>query len=324
MLAVAAVLGWQVQVLRDTAAWVDHTDMVLARVNDVARLQLDRESALRGYLIARAPAFLEAYANADRALDPALDGLERLVSDNASQQAAVGRIRRLAQDWEHRAAAGIGASVPGAPPAEAVLARADIMIAFRIETRRFVEVEEALRGERSAWAQRASRLVLASTLLLSLAVGTALAFLARSQLRMVAAIHGRTAGAAEERARALAQSEERFRLFVEGVTDSAIYLLDHLGNVMSWNAGAERIKGWAPGEIVGRHLSVFYTGEDLAAGLPERELAAAEREGRMQGESWRVRKDGSRFWAAVTIRALRDADGRLAGYVKLVRDTTER
>src|SRR6185369_17487350 len=119
-------------------------------------------------------------------------------------------------------------------------------------------------------------------------------------------------------------SSDLFRLFVEGVTDSAIYLLDHLGNVVSWNAGAERIKGWAPGEIVGRHLSVFYTGEDLAAGLPERELAAAEREGRMQGESWRVRKDGSRFWAAVTIRALRDADGRLAGYVKLVRDTTER
>ncbi|MFL5301510.1 MAG: PAS domain S-box protein, partial [Anaeromyxobacteraceae bacterium] len=137
-------------------------------------------------------------------------------------------------------------------------------------------------------------------------------------------IHRRTARAAEERARALAESEERFRLFVEGVTDSAIYLLDRLGNVVSWNSGAERIKGWAPGEIVGRHFSVFYVEEDLAAGLPERELAAAERDGRTQGESWRVRKDGSRFWAAVTLRALRDADGRLAGYAKLVRDTTER
>jgi PAS domain S-box-containing protein len=324
MLVVAALLVWQVQVLRETAAWVDHTDLVLGHVNEVSRLQLERESALRGYLIARTPAFLDAYRNADRAIDPAVDVLERLVSDNASQHAAVGRIRELAHDWGNRAGAGVGTSAPGALPDDGVVARARIMAVFRAEARRFAEVEEALRSERSARAQHASRVVLASTLLLSLAVGAALAFLTRSQLRRVAEIHGRTARAAEERARALVESEERFRLFVEGVTDSAIYLLDRLGHVVSWNSGAERIKGWAPGEIIGRHFSAFYTDEDLAAGLPERELAAAEREGQTQGETWRVRKDGSRFWAAVTLRALRDPDGRLAGYAKLVRDTTER
>jgi PAS domain S-box-containing protein len=322
--AVAVALGWQVKVLRDTAAWVDHTDVVIARANDVARLQLERETALRGYLIARAQPFLDAYEAADRALDPALGALKALVADNRPQQESAGRLQQLADEWELRAASALRASGEPTLAPDAVLARARIMDAFRAETRRFTAVEEALRTARSSSAQRASWLVLASMVLLSLGVGAALAFLARSQLRTVAAIHGGTARAAEERAQALAESEERFRLFVEGVRDSAIYLLDRLGNVVSWNAGAERIKGWRPGEIVGRHFSVFYTVEDVAAGLPERELAAAERDGQTEGESWRVRKDGSRFWAAVTLRALRDADGRLAGYAKLVRDTTER
>jgi PAS domain S-box-containing protein len=323
MIAVAAMLGWQVRVLRDLAAWVDHTDVVLARVNDLARLQLERESALRGYFLARTPSFLQAYEVSDRAVTPAVDVLERLVADNPVQLEGVRRIRQLASEWHDRAVGGLrlGETVAGAR--DAVQARTRIIDAFRTETLRFAEVEEGLRTERSARVQRASNVVLAATLLLSLVVGAALARMARAQLRNVAEIHARTARAAEERARALELSEGRFRLFVEGVRDSAIYMLDSVGNVVSWNAGAERIKGWAPQEIIGRHFSVFYTPEDLEAGVPERELAQAER-GETKGESWRVRKDGSRFWASVTMRALHDADGRLVGYAKLVHDTTER
>ncbi|HET9599610.1 MAG TPA: PAS domain S-box protein, partial [Anaeromyxobacteraceae bacterium] len=181
-----------------------------------------------------------------------------------------------------------------------------------------------VRAERSARVTAASRTALAATLALAVLVGVALALLARSQTRRVARVYRRTAREAQARADALGESEERFRLFVEGVRNAAIYMLDAEGRVRSWNEGAARIKGWAEADVVGRHMSVFYTTEDVAAGVPERELEAAARDGQVEGESWRLRQDGSRFWAAVTLRALRGRDGRLVGYAKLVRDTTGR
>ncbi|HEU4352385.1 MAG TPA: PAS domain S-box protein, partial [Burkholderiales bacterium] len=102
---------------------------------------------------------------------------------------------------------------------------------------------------------------------------------------------------AERIARAADPSDEQLRLLVSSITDYAIYLLDTAGRVASWNAGAERIKGYRAAEIVGRHFSLFYPPEERAAGTPERALAAAAREGRFEGEGWRVCKDGSRFWA---------------------------
>jgi PAS domain S-box-containing protein len=122
----------------------------------------------------------------------------------------------------------------------------------------------------------------------------------------------------------LRQSEERFRLLVEGVTDYAIFMLDANGRVMTWNAGAERIKGYSANEIIGRHFSTFYPKDAAESGWPEHELQIATAEGRYQEEGWRVRKDGSRFWANVTITALRDATGNLRGFAKLTRDLTER
>ena len=115
-----------------------------------------------------------------------------------------------------------------------------------------------------------------------------------------------------------------YQLLVESVRDYAIFALDPKGMILSWNAGAERIKGYSADEIIGRHFSTFYTAEDLAARKPEMELAVAEREGRVEDEGWRVRKDGSRFWASVVITALRDPDGRLVGFAKVTRDLTAR
>ena len=123
---------------------------------------------------------------------------------------------------------------------------------------------------------------------------------------------------------ALQQSEDRIRLFVEGVKDYAIFMLDPAGRVASWNAGAERFKGYRADEIIGQHFSKFYTQEDIDHHKPETELRLAGEQGRVEDEGWRVRKGGSRFWADVVITAIRDPKGELLGFSKVTRDFTER
>jgi len=127
-----------------------------------------------------------------------------------------------------------------------------------------------------------------------------------------------------ESADALERSEEEFRLLVESVTDYAIYRLDSAGRVATWNAGAQRIKGYGRDEIIGQSFARFYTDEDRAAGEPERTLAIARRDGRFEKEGWRVRKDGSRFWASVVVDPIRDPSGAIIGFAKVTRDITER
>ena len=123
---------------------------------------------------------------------------------------------------------------------------------------------------------------------------------------------------------ALRESERQFRLLVAGVTDYALFMLDPNGIVSSWNAGAERIKGYSADEIIGQHFSRFYTESDRAAGIPARALYAANKEGHFEVEGWRVRKDGSLFWANVVINPIRDERGDLTGFAKITRDITER
>jgi PAS domain S-box-containing protein len=128
-----------------------------------------------------------------------------------------------------------------------------------------------------------------------------------------------TRRAAEEDLR---QSEERFRLLVQSVQDYAIFMLDPSGHIATWNDGAQKIKGYTASEIIGQHFSVFYPPEDVAK--TAHELRVAEETGKCEDEGWRIRKDGSRFWASVVITAIRDAKGRLAGFSKVTRDLTER
>jgi len=122
----------------------------------------------------------------------------------------------------------------------------------------------------------------------------------------------------------LRRSEERFRLFVEAVRDYAIFMLDPEGRVASWNNGAQRIKGYEGPEIIGKHFSCFYPPEEVQHGKPQWELQVAAREGRFEDEGWRLRKDGSRFWANVIITAVRDDTGKLIGFGKVTRDVTEK
>ncbi len=122
----------------------------------------------------------------------------------------------------------------------------------------------------------------------------------------------------------LRASEQQFRTLVQGVSDYAIYMLDPTGHVTNWNLGAERIKGYRPNEIIGQHFSRFYTDEDHADRLPERALEEAGQTGRFEREGWRVRKDGSRFWATVVIDAIHDDEQKLIGFAKVTRDITEK
>jgi PAS domain S-box-containing protein len=124
--------------------------------------------------------------------------------------------------------------------------------------------------------------------------------------------------------RRLLDSETRFRQLVHGVIDYAIFHLDSNGIVSTWNTGARRIKGYEPEEIIGSHFSRFYTEEDRAAGVPDQALATARREGKYETEGWRLRKDGSRFWASVVLDALRNDEGEVVGFAKVTRDITER
>ncbi|MGE5619513.1 MAG: PAS domain S-box protein [Sphingomonadaceae bacterium] len=123
---------------------------------------------------------------------------------------------------------------------------------------------------------------------------------------------------------ALRESEERYRLLVDGAKGYAIFMLDPQGRVASWGTGAERVNGYLAEEVLGQPVSIFYTVEDIEAGRPERELAAAAEEGRCEKQGWRVRRDGSRFWADTVTTALHDAEGRLRGYSSVTRDVTER
>jgi PAS domain S-box-containing protein len=123
---------------------------------------------------------------------------------------------------------------------------------------------------------------------------------------------------------ALRESEERFRLLVEGVRDYAIFMLDPTGHVATWNAGAERINGYRAKEIIGQHFSKFYPKVDVEARKPERELEIATRTGKYEEEGWRVRKDGTTFWSSVLITAIRNKAGELVGFGKVTRDLTER
>ena len=127
-----------------------------------------------------------------------------------------------------------------------------------------------------------------------------------------------------ESQQALLEAERRFRILVQGVTDYAIYMLDSEGRVTNWNAGAQRIKGYLPEEIIGQHFSRFYTPEDLDIGVPTKALETARRTGRYEAEGWRMRKDGTRFWASVVIDAIRDDQGELIGFAKITRDQTEK
>jgi PAS domain S-box-containing protein len=162
-----------------------------------------------------------------------------------------------------------------------------------------------------------------SSMKLNLPAGFALVFFLLVSAMMILVIHG-LHRALDELEAGRASVNRQFSVFVQGVTDYAIYMLNPKGIITTWNAGAARIKGYPPEEAVGKHYSMFYTPDERAAHLPDQTLAVATREGRYETEAWRVRKDGSRFFAHVVVDAIFDATGNLLGFTKITRDVSER
>ena len=298
---------------------VAHSHEVLVAVAATASALQDAEAQQRGYLVAGAGEYLDAYHLTRPAADSGIKTLRRLTADNRQQQATLSELEPLVREnydeldeivrqWD----------AEGADAARAMMAERGggktssirgLLARMEAEERQLLNIRNA---QAHAAAERWYVLALGTTALELLLAGLTSWLIARyvGKHRRIEA--------------ALRASEERFHLLVDGVRDYAILLLDPEGNVASWNTGAERIKGYAAGEIIGQPFSLFYTPEDVAEGKPRRELDVAARRGRFEEQGCRVRKDGSRYWADVVITPLRNADGSLRGFAKVTRDVTDR
>jgi PAS domain S-box-containing protein len=317
ILTVAAILA-----IRQTRAQaVVHNSLDV--INGLNRIQsefLDAETGQRGYELTGDLTYLEPYNRAAPKLLGEIRQLQEKTAGGTQDAAALATLYQLAeqklaelkqtielkQKGENDAALAIIRGNLG----KDVMDRARTILAslFLVETQRLVEQRDYA-AEMDELLQFG--IVGAALVLIVLAVFGLQAI--RNQFREVVRSHSLTQAA-----------NQRFQLLVQGVTDYAIFLLDPQGNVKNWNSGAVRIKGYAEDEIVGRHFSQFYTPEDRAKEVPIRALATAASDGRYEAEGWRVRKDGSRFWASVVIDRINDAKGDVVGFAKVTRDITER
>jgi PAS domain S-box-containing protein len=303
----------------EASQWVSHTHDVLAELDATASAVADAQTATRGYVISGQEVFLEPYRTAAPAVRAHLDRLRALTSDNPGQQrrlamletAIAEELDSLQQNIDLRRREGF----------EAAQKRVATGIGLRqmnqvrtVVSQMKQDEEDLLKRRNLAFemSTRKASLTFSSVIALGFLLLGGVYYVLRRDIT--------------ERKRAeaeLRESEERFRLLVDGVRDYAVYMLDPTGNVASWNQGAERIKGYKANEIHGRYFSCFYTPEDVRSGKPERELQTALTDGRYEEEGWRIRKDGSRFWASVVITALTDGAGKLRGFSKVTRDITE-
>jgi PAS domain S-box-containing protein len=324
VLVIAAMAGLGTQFIRseaDRRAWVDHTYIVLEQLNAV-QLDVNRMEALtRGYVITGdAARFLAPVGAVEAALNAGVENLVLLVRDNPAQVERVATLRRQLRvriDGIERLAAlkqkGDDAGAAGFLDSKAV---GDFNTDERLT---FLAIQDAERRllverERAAGAAEARAVNFAGF------VG----FLSVIVLLIAVFDSKRQADLRVEAEREIRKTEERFRILVEGIEDYAILMLDRQGHVASWSKGAERIIGYTAGEIIGQHFGCFYPVEDIRSGKPAAELSAAETEGYFEDEGWRLRKDGSRYWANVVITAMRDEAGGLIGFSKIERDLSER
>ena len=313
---------------QESERWVSHTQEVRAAVGDLAALINDASNKETRYLMSGDADQLSAYRGALSLMLQQMQPLEELIKDNKAQieycKSLESLITARVRAWEDL----IASKQQGRPIDLASVVQQDLdfssesaSVAEKIRAEEIRLLQERVRvAHEQSWFTR-------GTVVLSFALVFLLLYvhyrLLTSELkgRERAEQAARSAYAHEA---ALRQGEERFRLFVEAVRDYAIFMLDAEGRVSSWNQGAERIRGYKANEVLGKHFSCFYLEEDIRARKPERELEMAVREGRVEDEGWRVRKDGSRFWANVVITALRDERGKLIGFAKITRDVTER
>ena len=312
----AGAAAWLSRQQERTAAQVAHTQEVLGSMARARAGLLEAQGAARAFSLSGREDDLDAYRRGRVEVDAEFARLRELVADNAAQEARLdgleASLRQRFTTLEHiidvrrrDGLAGVQAIIgTGRPRQEAISLRA-----------LFADLEnEEQRLLRMRLTEHEARLT-AFWASISALVGVLMIVLGFLYAQV------RRRRAEQDR---LFETEQRFHLMTESVVDYAIIMLDTAGRVVSWNPGAERIKRYAAHEIVGRHFSCFYLPEDIAAGVPGQALEHAASEGHYEAEGWRVRHDGSRFWAEVSLSPLRDAQGALRGYVKVTRDLTER
>jgi PAS domain S-box-containing protein len=304
----------------ENSRWVTHTREVIAELNATQSGVEDWQNAVHEYLLTGESSYLRSYRDSFSSVEDHIDRLKTLTADNAPQSARAADLssqsmtlfRVLDQTVNSRYEKGLVAAqqgvLVGRGKAETTAIRATIAT-MRSE-------EEQLLGLRERTLQASTRRTVigfASVIVFEIIMLLLIYYVVRKDITQ----RKRTEAA-------LRESEERFRLLVDGITDYAIFRLTPTGDVASWNQGAERIKGYKQDEIIGQHFSCFYPPEDLASGFPEHELQTALSAGHCEEEGWRVRKDGSRFWANVVITPLKDENGTLRGFSKITRDITDR
>jgi PAS domain S-box-containing protein len=344
-------LSWRAsqQAAKD-ADWVAHTHEVSATLELTLRHLDDVETGGRGFALTGHEPFLEPYETGKYAVGQDLQALRLLTIDNPDQkrrldvlvQQANARIEASSDLVAFRRNSGVLPTVAQLERGRQLMDEARVTVQ-KMETEENRLLEERARRARAAQRSNNSAIglgLIVGVIFLSLAGTTVsreikVSARARAQVNALNAnlerrVEQRTSALQSEIvARAaidakLRASEEMFRTLLDGIKDYAVYMLDLEGHVMSWNSGAVRIKGYLADEIIGKDFSSFYAETDRDLRLPRESLRTAAQTGRFEGQGWRVRKDGSKFWADVVITPLYEADGALRGYSKVVRDATER
>jgi len=312
----AAAAAWLSRQQEETAEWVAHTREVLGSLARARAGLLDAQGAVRGFAISGREEDLDPYHRGRADVDEEFTRLRTLVADNAVQEARLDRLRSalrerfamLDRTVDERRGGGL----------DAVKALIDTGV-----PRRQVGALRAVFGELEDEEQRLLRTRLERHEMRLTAFWASISALVGVLVIILAFLYTQVRRQRAQQDR-LFETEQRFHRMTESVVDYAIIMLDTSGRVVSWNPGAERIKRYAAPEIVGRHFSCFYAPDEIEAGTPARGLERAASEGHCEAEGWRVRRDGSRFWAQVSIAPVRDAQGTLRGFVKVTRDLTER
>lgn len=304
----------------ESSRWVSHTYDVIDELEATQVALLDCQTAMRGYIVTGDDSFLQPFTQSAPQIPLHLEHLKQLTIDNPSQQSRLAtlqvQIGQMLDFVQHSISSRRQKGFNEAR--ELVLSgRGNVaMVAIHDNLEDMNQEEHRLLQIREADSNRSTQ---TSTVAFTLAIVF--------QFLLFVLIYHFTRRDIRERKRAaeqLRESEERFRMLIDEARDYAIFMLDPTGHIVSWNPGAERIKGYKAEEIIGRHFSCFYPSEDIKDGKPERELRTAITEGQYEEEGWRLRKDGSRIWANVVITALKDSTGKLRGFSKITRDMTDR
>jgi PAS domain S-box-containing protein len=300
--------------------WVRHTHEVLENLQYSLGAMQSIESSYRGFALTGEESYLESYRAGIRSEEQGEVTVRNLTIDNPKQQILIPTLEKLAAQKIQFGERVIGLRrTTGLEAAANAIRSGDdeqIMGEFQGVVRQMQDQELQLLIRRDADVKR--RLGQTKTVVI---LGTVLGLVIAVAAGWSVQGENSRRGLAEE---ALRDSEEKYRLLLDGVQDYAIFMLDQQGRVASWNAGAERIKGYRADEILGQDFSRFYLQNDIDQGKPEAELQIAAASGRCQVEHWRVRKDGSRFWANVVITAVRNSSGNLLGFSEISRDISER